>query len=105
MTEDEKVLDKASKTSALAVLGMSAATAVALFGPPFFFPLVALPMVAMGVVQRLTERPWLAGAAAAWGAAVALWWQSPVVGVGAAAAAGFFVRHWLLYRKLGRRDA
>ena len=103
MTDDEKKLDTASKTSALAVLGMSAATAIALFGPPFFFPLVAIPMVAIGVVQRLTERPWLAGAAAAWGAAVALWWQSPVVGVGAAAAGAFFVRHWLLYRKLGRK--
>lgn len=103
MTDDEKALDKASKYSSLAVLGMTAATAFALFGPPFFFPLVAVPMVAMGVVQRLTERPWIAGAAAAWGFAIAAIWQSPVVAVGAAAAGAFFVRHWLLYRKLDRK--
>ncbi len=104
MTESERALDRASKLSALAVLGMSAATAAALFpGAVFGLSIAAIPMILLGALQRFTERPWLAGAAAVWGAAAAVIWQSPTVGVGAAVAAGFFVRHWLLVRKLGSK--
>lgn len=100
MTESERALDRASKHSSLAVLGMAAATSVALFGPPFFIPLVSLPLWGLGVAQRLTEKPWLAAGAIGWGAAVALLFGSPVVGVASAAGAVFFVRHWLLIRRL-----
>lgn len=101
MTDDEKALDRASKHSALAVLGMSTVTGVALFpGVVFGLSVAAIPMIVLGGLQRLTERPWLAAAAGAWGVAAAVIWSSPWVGLGAAASLGFFVRHLLLYRKL-----
>lgn len=102
MTDDEKALDKASKHSSLAVLGLAAVTSVALFNlfPPFI-PLVSIPLWGLGGLQRLTERPWLAAGAVAWGAALAVIWKQPLIGVGTAAAGYFFVRHWLLMRKLG----
>src|SRR5438552_554484 len=100
MTDDEKALDKASKRSALAVLGMAAATSIALFPSPFIIPLVSLPLWGLGVLQRLTERPWLSAGAVAWGIGVAALFQSPVIGVASAAGGYFFVRHWQLHRKL-----
>jgi hypothetical protein len=104
MTDDERALDKASKQSALAVLGLAAVTSVALFGPPFFMPLVAIPLWAVGVLQRLTERPWLIAGAVAWGAALAAVWRSPFIGVAAAAGGYFFVRHWLLHQRLRKNE-
>jgi len=104
VTDDEKALDQASKHSALAILGMSAVTAVALFpGVVFGLSIAAIPMIVLGGLQRLTERPWLAAAAGAWGIAAAVIWQSPLTGVGAAASLGFFARHFLLYRKLSSK--
>lgn len=102
MTDEEKELDKASKHSALAVLGLGAVTGIALFPGMFFVPLAAIPLVALGVLQRLTEKPWLSAAALGWGAFVAIWSSSPLVGAASAVTGFFFVRHWLLTRRTRR---
>lgn len=107
MTDDEKALDRCSKHSALAVLGAGAVTTVLHFGLPFFVPLVALPLFALGVLQRFTERPWLAAGAVAWAAALAVFFKEPALAIAAAPAAYFFARHWAVLKKAakGGREA
>ena len=101
MTPEDQALDRASKHSAYATVALAGVTTVALFGGlPFMFPLVAIPLWAAGLIQRLTEKPWFAAAAAAWGLGVAVLWSSPAVGVAALVPAGLAVRHWLVLRRV-----
>ena len=102
MTEPDQWLDKASKRSALGGLLIAAAATVCLFGPPFFIPLVSLPLWALGVLQRFTERPWLLAAACAWGVGLAAIWSQPAIGLATVIGAGLFGWHWSVMTKAER---
>jgi hypothetical protein len=55
MTDDEKKLDRCSKQSALAVLGVASVASVTFFGGVTLFPFAALPLWALGMLQRVTR--------------------------------------------------